>query len=203
MKGTLFIISAPSGAGKTSLVKKLLADDPNLVVSVSHTTRSPRPGEIDGQAYHFVEAEAFEQLVAEHAFLEHANVFEHAYGTSKAAVENELLAGRDVILEIDWQGAQQINTLMAAVSIFILPPSKSDLEDRLKRRGQDSGEVIAKRMEGARAEMMHHHEYNFLVFNEDFEQALAQLRAIVTSTRLRTDRQTVAHRAQIEDLLAE
>ena len=167
--GTLFIFSAPSGAGKTSLVKALLQSTSHIGISVSHTTRAPRAGEVDGQDYHFTAKDDFESLVTEQAFLEYAQVFDNYYGTSKQWVESELAAGRDVILEIDWQGAQQVRQLMpSAVSVFIAPPSIAELENRLRGRGQDAEEIIQRRMQDARSEMSHYGEYDYLIVNDDF-----------------------------------
>lgn len=199
-KGTLFIISAPSGAGKTSLVKKLVADEPNLVVSVSHTTRKMRPGEQDGVDYHFVNQANFAAMIEDGAFLEHARVFDNFYGTSQQHVENQLLDGNDVILEIDWQGARQVRMLIAdCQSIFILPPSSSVLRQRLESRGQDDKAVIDRRMQDAVNEMSHYAEFDFMVVNDDFEEALQQLRCIIRATRLRQLRQE----RQLEHLLIE
>ena len=201
--GTLYIFSAPSGAGKTSLVTALLKQTQHLVVSVSHTTRAMRPGEENGVHYHFVEITAFEQMVADNVFLEHAKVFDNYYGTSQTAIEQQLAAGLDVILEIDWQGARQVRERMPqAVSVFILPPSRPALESRLKGRGQDNDDIIARRMRDAISEMSHYDEYDFLVVNDDFEQALAELRAIVTTHRLGQARQKQALAGLIQSLLA-
>lgn len=202
-KGTLYIVSAPSGAGKTSLVKALLQRDSLISVSVSHTTRAPRPGEVEGWDYYFVSPETFDTMVADGAFLEHAKVFSNRYGTSRAAVESTLAEGKDVILEIDWQGAQQVRELMPeAVSVFILPPSREALEDRLNNRGQDSAEVIAQRMAQAVDEMSHYGEYDFLVVNDRFEQALNELAAIFLCRRQTLARQRELHRGTIEQLLS-
>lgn len=191
-QGTLFVVAAPSGAGKTSLTRALLQYLPDLHLSVSHTTRDPRPGEIDGREYHFVSKEKFVDMVYHDEFLEHAQVFgfENRYGTSRAAVDKHLEAGQDVLLEIDWQGAQQIKARMPeAVSIFILPPSRDALEERLKGRGTDSDAVIARRMEQAENEMRHWHEFDYLVINDKFEAALDELTHVVKArqalTRLR------------------
>jgi len=201
--GTLYIIAAPSGAGKTSLVKALLARDPQLQVSVSHTTRAPRPGEIDGQHYHFVSQAAFQQLLQAQSFLESAPVFDNFYGTSRDWVLAQLAAGRDVILEIDWQGARQVRQqLPDSVSIFILPPSRSALAERLRGRGQDSEAVIARRMREAVAEMTHQAEFDYLVFNDDFATALADLLAITHSRRLRQAVQQQRHSTQLQQLLS-
>src|SRR5579884_3074698 len=165
--GTLYIISAPSGGGKTSLVKALTASMPNIIVSVSHTTRPKRPGEEDGVNYHFVDQAQFKKLLAEDLFLEHATVFGNYYGTSRRWVEEKLQAGIDVVLEIDWQGAQQVRKLMPkTVSIFILPPSREVLLERLQARDQDNKAVIAKRMAAASNEISHYHEYDYLVIND-------------------------------------
>ncbi len=188
--GTLFIISAPSGAGKTSLVKQLVSELDDIQVSVSHTTRLQRPGEKDGKDYFFVSKQKFESMILDQAFLEHAQVFENYYGTAKQTVERHLDDGKDVILEIDWQGAQQVRSIFPqSESIFILPPSISILEQRLRGRGQDSEEIIAKRMKAAVAEMQHHAEYDYLVVNDVFEQALSELKSIVIARRLKADRQ--------------
>ena len=201
--GTLYIFSAPSGAGKTSLVTELIKQTPQLVVSVSHTTRAMRPGEQNGVHYHFVKIPAFEQMVADNVFVEHAKVFDNYYGTSQTAIEQQLAAGLDVILEIDWQGARQVRERMPeAISVFILPPSRPALESRLKGRGQDSDDIIARRMRDAISEMSHYDEYDFLVVNDDFSQALAELKAIVTTHRLNQKRQKVALAALIRQLLA-
>ncbi|NIR60167.1 MAG: guanylate kinase [Gammaproteobacteria bacterium] len=203
MIGTLFIVSAPSGAGKTSLVKALVESMPDIGVSVSHTTRPPRRGEVDGVNYHFVDAEVFEAMVAGGEFLEHARVFDHRYGTARAGVEGELREGRDVVLEIDWQGARQVREALPwSVGVFVLPPSRAALEARLRERGQDEGAVIARRMQDAVSEMSHYDEYDFLIVNDEFATALGELRAVVTAQRLRCERQAVRHRALLEELLA-
>ena len=202
-QGTLYIVSAPSGAGKTSLVKALLKQDAQVVVSVSHTTRGQRPGEVDGQDYNFVTKEMFTQMVAEDSFLEHAEVFGNCYGTSQRWVEASLSRGLDVILEIDWQGAQQVRKrLPEAKSIFILPPSKTELQSRLSNRGTDSDEVIARRMSEAVSEMSHFDEYDYLVINDDFDTALAELASVFSGRRQRLDVQTIKHRNLISDLLS-
>ncbi|HEX5635925.1 MAG TPA: guanylate kinase [Gammaproteobacteria bacterium] len=199
-KGTLFIISAPSGAGKTSLVKKLVADEPDLVVSVSHTTRKMRPGEQHGVDYYFVDKADFESMIESGAFLEHAQVFDNFYGTSQQHVEQQLLAGKDVILEIDWQGARQVRRIIAdCQSIFILPPSSAALRQRLEARGQDDKTVIDRRMQDAVNEMSHYAESDFLVVNDDFDQALQLLRCIIRANRQRQLRQE----RQLEHLLIE
>lgn len=190
VRGTLFVVSAPSGAGKTSLVRALLDRDPVLTVSVSHTTRPRRSGEADGVNYHFVDRGRFETMLASGAFLEYAEVFGNLYGTSAAWVEGRLEQGRDVILEIDWQGAAQIRArLPETVSIFVLPPSLAVLEQRLRGRGQDEDRVIRRRLAEARAEMAHHVDYDYLVVNDDFETAAADLLAITRAVRLVRPRQ--------------
>jgi len=179
--GTLYIISAPSGAGKSSLLRALLESGrvAGVEISVSHTTRAARPGEVDGVDYHFVDIPAFEAMVAADDFIEHARVFDNCYGTSRAAVETRLASGVDVILEIDWQGARRVRELLpAAVSIFILPPTRAALEARLTGRGQDDAAVIARRMRDAVSEMSHYGEYDYLVINDDFQQAVDDLVAI-------------------------
>ena len=201
--GSLYIFSAPSGAGKTSLVNELVKQTERLVVSVSHTTRAMRPGEQDGVHYHFVEVPAFEQMVADNLFVEHAKVFDNYYGTSQLAIEQQLAQGLDVILEIDWQGARQVRERIAgAISVFILPPSRPALEDRLRGRGQDSDVIIARRMHDAISEMSHYDEYDFVVVNDNFKQATDELQAIVTTQRLAQKRQKVALAALIRQLLA-
>ncbi len=201
--GTLFIVSAPSGAGKTSLVRALVDGAADIAVSVSHTTRPRRSGEQDGVNYHFVEAARFEAMIAEGAFLEHAQVFGNRYGTARETVTRELAAGRDVILEIDWQGGQQVRRLMpAAVSIFILPPSHAELERRLRGRGTDDEETIRRRMNAAVTEMSHYDEYDFLVINDDFPRAVADLQAVVRSCRLRLAAQQARLAGQLAPLVA-
>jgi guanylate kinase len=187
----LYIISAPSGAGKTSLVSALLKKmGEGLALSVSHTTRQPRPGEVDGQDYHFVDSATFREMIDAGVFLEHAQVFGNFYGTSRPGVEEQLSAGEDVILEIDWQGARQVRqALPEAVGIFILPPSREALEQRLRARKQDNDEVIARRMRDAVSEMTHYREYDFLIINDDFERALEELATIPGCRRLRLSRQ--------------
>ncbi len=202
--GSVFIISAPSGTGKTSLVNALLDSDPQLGVSVSHTTRAPRPGEVDGRDYHFVDRAGFHALVDEGAFIEWAGVFGNFYGTSAHAVQDELRQGRDVILEIDWQGARQVRVHMPeAISIFILPPSRESLRERLAGRGQDSPDTIAQRMAAARNEASHWAEYDYLLVNDEFGAALADLQAVVRARRLRRVVQGERHRPLLESLLLE
>lgn len=201
--GTLFIITAASGTGKTSLVKELLASMDNLQVSISHTTRQPRPAETDGVHYHFTDVANFERLIADGAFFEYAEVFGNYYGTSKQAVDELLSQGIDVILEIDWQGALQVKAQFAqAVMIFILPPSKNALQSRLSNRGQDSEEVIRTRLAGAVTEMQNYHHFDYIVINDDFTVALDDLKTIVLAQRLQLKRQQVKHQQLIDDLLA-
>ena len=180
-RGRLFVIAAPSGTGKTSLVKRLMERVPTLGFSVSHTTRKPRPNEQDGRDYHFVSPERFRAMIAAGEFLEHASVFDNLYGTSQAAVETALAAGRDLLLEIDWQGARQVRQrLPEAVDVFILPPSRAALEARLRGRGTDSDEVIARRLADSVTELSHWGEFRYVVVNDRFEAALAELERIVT-----------------------
>ncbi|MGB1092051.1 MAG: guanylate kinase [Oceanobacter sp.] len=201
MIGTLFIFSAPSGAGKTSLVNALLKKTSYIGVSVSHTTRAPRPGEENGVAYHFVDKQEFQDMAAAGNFLEHAQVFDNFYGTSKVWVESELAAGRDVILEIDWQGAQQVRELMPdSVSVFIAPPSIEALRERLQGRGQDSEEIIERRMADARSEMSHFDEYDYLIINDDFDNSLEELRAVVIARRHRMTAQRQRHQETLKAL---
>ena len=189
-KGTLYVVSAPSGAGKTSLVKAMLEQDKEIVVSVSHTTRDMRSGELDGVDYNFVAMEQFNQMIEASDFLEFAEVFTNKYGTSQRWVETQLEQGKDVILEIDWQGAQQIRRLMPeCLSIFILPPSREALAQRLTNRGQDSEEVIGLRMSEAVSEMSHYAEYDFLVINDDFDVALKELHGVFLAERMKIGQQ--------------
>jgi guanylate kinase len=202
-RGMLLVVSAPSGAGKTSLVNALVASDPSVVVSVSHTTRPRRGNERDGEDYFFVDRARFVQMCDAGDFLEHALVFGNHYGTSRGAVERELARGRDVLLEIDWQGAQQVRqTIPSAVSLFILPPSRDALRERLRSRGQDDDDAIRQRTTEAVAEMSHHHEYDYLVVNDRFEDAVADLAAIIRAERLRLSRQAKRHRRLLDDLLS-
>jgi len=200
--GQLFIVSAPSGAGKTSLVNALLEKDPGLRLSISYTTRAPRPGEQDGVHYHFIKHRDFENMLTDKAFVEHAKVFDHYYGTAQAWLVEQLAQGTDVILEIDWQGAELVRTMTEASSIFIMPPSREALENRLQNRKQDSPDVIAKRMAKAISEMTHYGEFDYVVINDLFETALGELQCIVAAERLRTDRQIGRHHGLIQSLLA-
>ena len=194
MSGTLFIVSSPSGGGKTSLVKSLLQAEPDVRLSISHTTRPPRAGEADGRDYHFVPLETFQRMLEAGEFLESAEIYGNRYGTSQKWIEGERAAGRDVLLEIDWQGAQQVRRLMpGTVSVFVLPPSLEVLEARLKGRGQDSAEVVARRMTAAREEMSHAAEYDYVIINEDFSRAALDLRSIVRAERLKTTSQLARH----------
>lgn len=202
-KGTLYVVSAPSGAGKTSLVKALLERDNRVLVSVSHTTRDMRPGEVDGKDYNFVDMDQFNSMIEAGAFLEHAEVFTNKYGTSQLWVEDQLAQGNDVILEIDWQGAQQVRRLMPdCLSIFILPPSQEELRRRLTGRGTDSQEVIDHRMSQAVGEMSHYGEYNYLIINDDFDTALDELASVFLSRRLVQDRQAEKHQDLLQGLLS-
>ncbi len=204
MIGTLYIVAAPSGAGKTSLVKALVERVPGVEVSISYTTRPPRAGEQEGVNYHFVDRETFRQMVAQGEFLEHAEVFGNLYGTAKANILERLGKGMDVILEIDWQGARQVReALPQAVGIFILPPSREVLEQRLRSRGQDTEEVIARRMREATEEMSHYREFDYLVVNDRFEQALEGLCSIVLARRLRREVQQVKLRELLRNLAPE
>ncbi len=200
--GKLFIISAPSGAGKTSLVKRLVAEMNELMVSISHTTRAIRPGEKHAQDYFFISVAEFTAMIEQQDFLEYAQVFDNFYGTSEAKVKEYLVKGMDVILEIDWQGAQQIKQLLPeSVAIFILPPSISVLEQRLTSRGQDSQDIINRRMRDAILEMNHYQEFDYLIVNDVFEQALQELKSIVTTYRLQQSRQSAKLTLLLNNLL--
>jgi guanylate kinase len=190
-RGLLLILSSPSGAGKSTLTKRLMAWDPSIRFSVSATTRPPRPGEVDGRDYYFRSRPEFEALVASGQMLEHAEVFGNLYGSPRAPVETAMIEGRDTVFDIDWQGGQQIKQAMRndVVSIFILPPSIAELEDRLRGRGQDSDEVIAGRMAKSRDEISHWAEYDYVLVNSDRDRAEEDLRAIVVAERLRRERQ--------------
>lgn len=202
--GLLLIVSAPSGAGKTSLVSALLQQDDNVVVSVSHTTRPRRPKETDGVGYHFVDDETFQTMVGQNAFLEHAEVFGNRYGTSRKAVNDELALGHDVVLEIDWQGARTVRAeFPQAVDIFILPPSRATLASRLKARGEDDPHVIEQRMREARREMSHYDDYAYLVVNDDFDETLSDIVAIVKAARHGRRQQRAELRVLLDELLSE
>jgi guanylate kinase len=200
--GRIYIVSAPSGAGKTSLVKALVATHPDIALSVSHTTRPMRTGEREGSDYHFVDLPTFEAMVESAAFLEHARVFDHRYGTSKEWVGARLREGTDVILEIDWQGARQVRAARSdCTGIFILPPSCEVLEERLHGRGGDREEIIQRRMQDAVAEISHYAEYDYLIVNDDFDRALADLEAIVRVDRLTLGRQRFALAPLLQGLM--
>lgn len=206
IQGTLYIISAPSGAGKSSLIQALLKTQPvnDIRISISHTTRSMRPGEIDGEHYYFISVDEFKQLIKQNAFLEYAEVFGNYYGTSLEAINIMLNKGIDVFLDIDWQGAQQVRTLCPqARSIFILPPSKAELERRLIGRGQDSEEIIHQRMQKAVSEISHYNEYDYVIINDDFETALSDLKAILRAEHLQTNCQFQRHKSLLSKLLAD
>jgi guanylate kinase len=191
-RGLMLVLSSPSGAGKTTLARGLLMADDHIEMSVSLTTRPPRPGEIDGQDYHFVDAQAFGEMRNRGEMLEHAKVFDHYYATPRQPVDAALSAGRDVLFDIDWQGTQQLQASAGAdlVKVFLLPPSAAELEKRLKARAQDSADVVARRMSKASNEISHYPEYDYVIVNEDAEDSLAQLRSILTAERLKRDRQT-------------
>ena len=201
--GLLFAISAPSGAGKTSLVKALTRADPDLIVSVSHTTRPKRSAEVDGRDYHFIDPARFAAMVAAGEFLEHAEVFGHRYGTAARQVADQRAGGRDVILEIDWQGAAQVRRqLPDLIGVFVLPPSRHTLKERLAARGADSPESMAKRLVEARSEMSHVADFDYVVVNDDFDAALDHLKAIVQAERLKTPVQAERQRTLIAGLLS-
>lgn len=194
MSGNLFIISAPSGAGKTSLVTAMLAGTPGIDLSVSYTTRAPRPGETDGREYHFVSRETFLEMAKRGDFLESAEVYGNLYGTSQTWIKEETAAGRDILLEIDWQGAAQVRRVFPdCISIFILPPSLAALESRLKGRNQDSAEVIARRLQAARDDIAHVAEFDYVIINDKLDEAVQQLKAVVVAAGLRRDRQLARH----------
>jgi guanylate kinase len=201
-KGTLFVVAAPSGAGKSTLVNALLQREPGIRLSISHTTRAPRIGESEGRHYHFVAREVFERMIADGQFFEHAEVHGDLKGTSLAAVAPLLDEGRDVLLEIDWQGARQVRARVPdCQGVFILPPSRGELERRLRARASDSAAAIVRRLDDSRADIAHAHEFDFIVVNDDFDQALDQLQAIVRAVRLRAPLQCVRHEALIAELL--
>jgi len=202
--GNLFILSAPSGAGKSSLISALLKQESTrpMQVSVSHTTRSPRPGEVNAEHYHFVSVEHFKKLIEQNAFYEYAEVFGNYYGTSEAAIDAQLAQGIDVFLDIDWQGAQQVRMKNPSVTtIFISPPSKEELENRLRGRGQDSEDVIANRMAQAQAECSHCQEFDYILINDSFELALNDLTTIVKNQRLKRSQQVIQHKDLLTGLI--
>jgi guanylate kinase len=202
VSGTLYIIAAPSGAGKTSLVRALLEREPSISLSVSYTSRMPRTTEVDGQHYHFVSREVFEHMARDGAFFEYANVHGDYKGTAREAVEPLLTSGRDVLLEIDWQGAQQVREQWPdALSIFILPPSRAELERRLRHRASDSAEQIARRIADSRIEIARAPEFDYIVINDDFATAIDDLRSIFAARRLRRDAQVIRHATLLDDLL--
>jgi guanylate kinase len=201
MSGNLFIVSAPSGAGKTSLVSALLAGNPEIDLSISYTSRPPRPGEVDGKDYHFVSRETFLAMVKHGDFLESAEVYGNLYGTSQSWIKAEIAKGRDILLEIDWQGAAQVRRIFPeCIGIFILPPSLQALEDRLKARKQDSAEVIARRIASAKEDVAHVAEFDYVIINDKLDEALRQLGAIVTAAGLRRNRQLARQQNLINQL---
>jgi guanylate kinase len=203
MRGTLFIVAAPSGAGKSSIVNACLARDPNIRLSISFTSRAPRPGERHAEHYHFVDAAEFQRMVANGDFFEHALVHGDWKGTAKQSVEPQLAAGHDVLLEIDWQGALQVRAQVPdAVSVFILPPSKEALEQRMRARAQDSEETIRRRLAAAREELSHYTDFDYVIVNEDFGTAVGEMCAIFVASRLRRPMQQARHAGLIEALLA-
>ncbi|BDZ74454.1 guanylate kinase [Methylophaga marina] len=202
--GNLFIVAAPSGAGKTSLVNALISQHAEIKLSVSHTTRPPREGEVNGKDYHFVDQQTFSAMRDAGKFLESATVFDNSYGTSSDTVKSLLADGFDVILEIDWQGAQQVrNNFPQAIGIFILPPSKATLEQRLRNRGQDNEDVIARRMRDAENEISHYVEFDYIIVNDDFEQALTSLSSIIVAQRHSLAIQKNSQADLITELLAQ
>lgn len=203
MRGTLYIVAAPSGAGKSSLVNAVLSRESGIALSISFTSRKARPGERHAQHYHFISKDEFEAMIAQGDFFEHALVHGDYKGTAKQSVEPQLAAGKDVLLEIDWQGARQVREkLPDAISIFILPPSKEALETRMRNRGQDSVQVIAQRLANAREEMSHYNEFDYVIVNEHFDAAVSELRAIFQAQRLKRDAQQQRQEALIKALLA-
>ncbi len=201
--GTLFIIAAPSGAGKTSLVKAIIEQVDNIEVSISYTTRAPRHDEKNGEAYHFIDENEFKTLIKQNRFLEHASVFDHHYGTSRDWVEKELASGKNIILEIDWQGAQQIKSQFRnSVGIFILPPDYHTLRERLLGRQNDEQETINRRMDAAREEISHYKEFDYIVINDDFEQTLTEIKTIITATNLGSCRQSVFYDDFVSQILS-
>ena len=204
MRGTLYIVSAPSGAGKSSIVNQVLARDPGISLSISFTSRSPRPGERHAEHYHFVDEPEFQRMIAAGDFFEHALVHGDWKGTARQSVEPALAAGRDVLLEIDWQGARQVREKVPdSISIFILPPSRGALDERMHKRAQDSEETIARRLGAARDEMSHFGEYDYLIVNDDFEEAVEETCAVFIASRLRRDRQVAKYSRLLTTLLTD
>lgn len=202
MRGTLFIVAAPSGAGKSSIVNACLARDPNIALSISFTSRNPRPGERHAEHYHFIGKDEFQRMIDAGDFFEYALVHGDWKGTAKQSVEPQLSAGRDVLLEIDWQGARQVRAQMPdAVSVFILPPSRTALDERMRKRGQDSEAVMAQRLAAAREEMSHYDEFDYVIVNEVFDTAVDEMCAIFVASRLRREAQAVRHAGLVETLL--
>ena len=204
MRGTLYIVAAPSGAGKSSIVNAVLARDTDIALSISFTSRAARPGERHAQHYHFISADEFKAMIRAGDFFEYAEVHGDWKGTARQSVEPQLDAGKDVLLEIDWQGARQVREKVPdAVSVFILPPSRAALEQRMRNRGQDSEEVIQRRLAAAREEMSHYDEFDYVIVNDVFDEAVAQMHAIFTASRLRREAQDARHAGLIAALLAE
>ena len=204
MRGTLYIVAAPSGAGKSSIVNAVLARDRNISLSISFTSRQARPGERHAEHYNFVSADEFKAMIRAGDFFEYAEVHGDWKGTARQSVDPQLAAGRDVLLEIDWQGARQVRAKIPdAVSVFILPPSRAALEERMRKRGQDSEEVIRRRLDAAREEMSHYGEFDYVIVNEDFETAVAEMCSIFTASRLRKDAQVARHATLLMSLLAD
>ena len=204
MRGTLFIVAAPSGAGKSSIVNACLARDPGISLSISFTSRPPRPGERHAEHYHFVDDAEFQRMIAAGDFFEYARVHGDWKGTARQSVEPQLAAGRDVLLEIDWQGARQVRAMVPeAVGVFILPPSRAALDERMRKRGQDSEAVIARRLAAAREEMSHYDEFDYVIVNEDFDTAVAEMCAVFSASRLRRQTQSQRHAGLIAALLDE
>ncbi len=203
MRGTLYVVAAPSGAGKSSIVNAVLARDPHIALSISFTSRQPRPGERHAQHYNFVSADEFQQMIDAGDFFEYAKVHGDWKGTARQSVEPQLNSGKDVLLEIDWQGARQVrNSVPNALSVFILPPSRAALEQRMRSRGQDSEVVIAQRLAAAREEMSHYSEFDYVIVNETFEEAVDEMCAIFTASRLRREPQVARHAGLIQALLS-
>lgn len=204
MRGTLYIVAAPSGAGKSSIVNAVLARDPQISLSISFTSRAPRPGERHAEHYNFVSAEEFQRMIDAGDFFEYARVHGDWKGTARQSVEPQLCAGRDVLLEIDWQGARQVRAQVPdAVGVFILPPSRDALEERMRKRAQDSEAVIRQRLAAAREEMSHYGEFDYVIVNDVFERAVDEMHAIFTASRLRRERQVARHGKLISALLAD